>query len=217
MGDVGFDGGEPATWSRSSKLARALHQVRELNRKLLLRTGSLPKCIDRGRTILLLLLSSRGCASTAASRAVLATTNQITTRAQVATTTVASRTKHAGRAEGHGLVSAACCAQTAEIIASNLARGKVWRRSLLAIAARKVASIPTAKLGTTTTTTAVGLLAHAFHLGSLLIANSLMVKLVIILLCSERTFCNIPAPEFLEWFWDPSRHPWMPSRSSSNR
>lgn len=127
---------------------------------------ALPVCINRGRSLLFVLLPRRRSTSSAAGSAVIAATHQVTTWTQVSAATVAARAKHAGWSKRHGLVRGSGGPKTTQVIAANLARSIVWWRRLLS-KSTKVASISTAH-GWSTTTATAGLLAHAFHLGLLL-------------------------------------------------
>lgn len=76
-GEAWLDGGDPATWSRSSKLANALGIVRLLTTPM---WKNLPERIKR-RRILVLLLAGRRRPGAAAGGTVITAPNQVASRA----------------------------------------------------------------------------------------------------------------------------------------
>ena len=120
MGDVWVDGGEPASWSRSSKLASALRQLAFLSPATNHGLSISPECIDR-RCGLLVFLLCWGRAGAAAGCAVITATNQVPTGAEVFATTVTAGSQHAGRSELDRLFGVPAGSQSAEVITADLA------------------------------------------------------------------------------------------------
>lgn len=132
-----------------------------------------PECVKGGYGLLLFFLSGWRRTGATAGAAVFAATNQIAARAKVLATTAATRAEHAGWSERGGLVEGARCLETTQVVAADLARGKVCWWCLVAVVAGEVACVAAAH-GHTATASA-GLLAETLHFSFLLGAGGLFV------------------------------------------
>jgi hypothetical protein len=124
-----------------------------------------------GRGSFGILLAGRRSSGTRAGSAVVTAADQVTTGTEVLAAAVGARAEKTGRSEGHGLVGVAGGAETAEIVATDLAGGVVGRRSLITIS--KSAGV-TATHGHAATASAVVGLALALGLGGLSSTGSLL-------------------------------------------